>query len=269
MAQDNTPTSPSDQTRRNISDSETESPQLDPAQEMDELAALEAAAAKRRRSQELSAHVANEKQSAHTTQKESNESLRSGFTKLSQIEKLSLAGCIGVVVIAGAVFLKYLHAYPAPSQSNQIASEFALPLQGQLATLSAVETFWRHRVDEDNAPTHEKVLPVAKLSLGSGSGSNGFVRVEFLDSERKIRGDIAVLTIEGGKFKDTGRGEKISADGLSAEVASTVGFPSETLFGSYLIEDEPRWVLRLREGSDYSDGPWTILGMAEMANDKR
>lgn len=239
---------------------------------MNELEALEAAAAQRRRNQTSSlssAPTATAPAAPSPQNQETAPGAKGWLASLNSIEKLSLAGCAAVVLIAGIVFLKYLHAYPWPEEQDAIPAAFEVPVKGQLVTLSAVETYWRNRQEGDNAQSQEKVIPIAKLTLNGDSSAKGFVRVEFLDSDRKIRGDIAVLTVEGGKFQDTSNGEKISADGLQAEVAGTVGFQSETLFGSYLIEDEPSWVLRLREGADYTEGPWSVLGSAEISNEKR
>lgn len=209
------------------------------------------------------------KPSAAAAAPDGSKGFLAALAALGRSEKLSLAGGGVFVLLSGLVFLKYLHAYPEPVRDAEIPARFAAPVAGKLATFAAGEGYWRERTEEDRVQSTERILPVAQLRLDPAASGTGFVRVEFLDSERKIRGDIAVLTVEGGRFKDSGRGEKISADGAEVTVAGTVGFSSETLFRSYVIDTEPRWAIRLREGADYADGPWTVLGSALLADEQR
>lgn len=183
-------------------------------------------------------------------------------------EWAALAG-FGVLALVGAVlFFKFLYAHPAPTQGEGLPDRFSLPLAGPSVRLSGAESGWRARVEGDKARAEEAVLPVISLTLDSSQASSGFVRVEFIDTDDKIRGDIMILAVEGGRFKDGGRGEVIAEGGLRVDLTGTVGFRSHALFSSYLAGQEPRWSVRVKEGPDSSNGPWTELGAALISNTK-
>ena len=182
-------------------------------------------------------------------------------------ERLALAGFAAVVLLAGGLFLKFLYAHPAPIHEDLISTAFPLPLAGEVVKLSGAELGWRDRVDSDKAQAEEVVVPTATLVLEEGA-STGFLRVEFIDPEGKIRGDILTVGMESGRFKDGGRGEVIEEGGRRLRLVGTVGYRSQALFSSYLVGEEPRWSVRLKEGADYSKGPWSSLGAALIPSKK-
>lgn len=181
-------------------------------------------------------------------------------------EWAALGGFGLVTLVAGALFLKFLYGHPAPIQGKGLPATFDLPLAGPGVRLSGAEAAWRERAEGDKAQADEVMVPTLTLTLDQGHASKGFVRVEFVDSDQKIRGDVLTLTVEGGRFQDSGRGEVIEEGGLKARLAGTIGFRSRALFTSYQAGEEPRWSVRLKEGPDYSDGPWTELGAALIPN---
>lgn len=183
-------------------------------------------------------------------------------------ERAALAGFAAVVLLAGGLFLKFLYAHPAPIHEDLISTEFPSPLAGEVVKLSGAELGWRDRVDSDKAQAEEVVVPTALLVLDEGASSTGFLRVEFIDPEGKIRGDILTVGIEGGRFKDGGRGEVIEEGGRRLRLVGTVGYRSQALFSSYLVGEEPRWSVRLKEGADYSKGPWSQFGAALIPSKK-
>jgi len=191
-----------------------------------------------------------------------------GAGRFGPSEWLALAGCAVVAVAGALLFFKFLYAHPAPTRAEKLPLAFAVPLSGGLVTLSGAEVGWRDRVDGDKAQAEEAVVPTAVLELAGGAASSGFVRVEFVDADDKIRGDIMTVAVEGGRFVDGGRGEVVEEGGLRLRLAGTVGFRSQALFGSYLVGDEPRWSVRIKEGGDYSNGPWNPLGAAVIPNKK-
>ena len=188
--------------------------------------------------------------------------------KLGPAEWAALGGFALVTLMAGGLFLKFLYGHPAPIQGKGLSEAFELPMAGPAVRLSAAEAAWRERAEGDKAQADEVVVPTLTLTLDSGHASKGFVRVEFVDSEQKIRGDVLTLTVEGGRFTDSGRGEAIEEGGLKARLTGTVGFRSKALFTSYQAGEEPRWSVRVKEGPDYSNGPWTELGAALIPNTK-
>jgi hypothetical protein len=185
---------------------------------------------------------------------------------LGAAEWAGLAGFGLIGLVAGGLFFKYLYDHRAPLRGPGAPLAFALPLAGEGLRLSGAEAGWRLREEGEKGAAAEVVVPTLRLTLESGHPSQGFVRVEFVDSDDKIRGDVLTLAVEGGRFKDSGRGEVIEEGGLTARLAGTVGFRSRALFTSYLAGDEVRWSVRLKDGPDPADGPWTDLGLAAIPN---
>jgi hypothetical protein len=183
-------------------------------------------------------------------------------------ELLALGGFAILGLISTVWFFRCLFAHPAEIGLPQIAKHFSLPIKGQLATLTEADSGWRHRVETDRVRAEEVVLPTLRVKIDPSRASQGFLRVEFIDTEGKIRGDIATVEFAGGRFKDSGRGEKLSNDGTEITVSGTVGFNSHSLFTVYLGGEETRWSVRLREGADYSNGPWSLMGQAQVSDRK-
>jgi len=184
------------------------------------------------------------------------------------VEWAALAGCALLAVAGGLLFFKFLYAHPAPTQGDGLPSKFSLPLAGPAVRLMGAEAGGRARTESDKAAAAEVILPSVVLALDPGHASSGFVRVEFVDPDDRIRGDIQIVGLEGGRFKDAGRGEVVEDGGLKVRLTGTVGFRSEALYTSYISGEEPRWSVRLKEGPDASDGPWTELGAALISNTK-
>lgn len=185
---------------------------------------------------------------------------------LGAVEWAGLAGFGLVALVTGALFFRYLYAHRAPLRGPGPPAAFAVPLAGPAVRLSGAEAGWRLRAEGDKAAAAEVVVPMLTLTLDGGQPSRGFVRVEFADSEDRIRGDVLTVAIEGGRFTDSGRGEIIEEGGRKARLVGTVGFRSRALFTSYLAGEETRWSVRLKEGPDSADGPWTDLGVALIPN---
>lgn len=184
-------------------------------------------------------------------------------------EWAALGGFGLLALVGGILFVKFLYAHPAPTQGEGLPTAFVLPLSGPMVHLSDAEAGWRERLESDKARAEEVVLPSITLTLDAGHTSTGFIRVEFVDPDDKIRGDILTVGIEGGRFKDSGRGEIIEDGGLKARLTGTFGFRSHALFTSYISGQESRWSVRVKEGVDSSNGPWTILGISLIPHTKQ
>ncbi len=185
---------------------------------------------------------------------------------LGMSEWVALGGFALIVVVSGILFLKYLYAHAAPIQGTRELQVFSLPMAGPAVRLIGAEVAWRDRAEGDVARLTESVIPTIILRLDPNHTSTGFVRVEFVDSEDRIRGDVMIMALEGGRFKEGGRGDVIEEGGLKVQLTGTVGFRTQALFASYLSNEEPRWSVRVKEGPDYADGPWTDLGVASIPN---
>lgn len=184
------------------------------------------------------------------------------------LEWAALGGFALVALIAGILFFKFLYAHPAPTEGPGLPDQFELPLAGASVKLSEAVAGWRERVEGDKSQAEEVIVPTTDLELDPAQASSGFVRVEFVDSDDKIRGDIMIVAIEGGRFKDGGRGEVVEDGGRRLRLVGTIGFRSHALFGTYLAGEAPRWSVRIKEGVDYSKGPWNQLGAARIPNKK-
>ncbi|MFN0125868.1 MAG: hypothetical protein ACKV19_04185 [Verrucomicrobiales bacterium] len=183
-------------------------------------------------------------------------------------EWAALAACGGLAVVGGLLFVKFMYTHPAPFRGADLPMRFNLPLAGPLVRLSGAEAAWRDRQEGDVGRIEEAFVPTLLLTLDPGQTSSGFVRVEFVDSEDRIRGDVMTVAIEGGRFRDDGRGEVVEEGGTRVRLTGTVGFRSEALFASYLSGEEPRWLVRVKAGPDSANGPWTDLGAARIPNRK-
>lgn len=183
-------------------------------------------------------------------------------------EWAALAACAVFAVLGGILFVKFMYTHPAPLRGADLPMRFKLPMVGPLVRLSGAEAAWRDRQEGDIGRIEEAVVPTLLLTLDPGHASSGFVRVEFVDSEDRIRGDVMTVAIEGGRFRSEGRGEVVEEGGTRARLTGTVGFRSPALFASYLSGDEPRWSVRVKSGPDSANGPWTELGAARIANKK-
>ena len=192
-----------------------------------------------------------------------------GEAASGKAERLSL-GLFALLTLAGALlFFKFLYGGKSDSTREVPARSLATPIRGELITLSEVAHYWRSRQTEDRGRSAYAILPEVLLKLDPGASKHGYVRIEFTDSDGALRGDVMSVKFENGKFISSGRAERISADGFEVTLAGTEGFTSSALFQAYLGNQDPRWTLRLQEGSDYSSGPWKPLGFVEIRNEKK
>jgi len=188
--------------------------------------------------------------------------------KMGRVELMALAGFALVALVAAGLFFKYLYDHSQASPTQEQVARFTLPLNGKVATITAATVGWRERTPQDRVRAEETVIPELKLSLDPSSAGTGFIKIEFLDSDQAVRGDVMTLALDNGKLKNSSRGEKISSDGTEATIVGTAGFQSTALFAAYIGGEGDRWQVRLQEGADYSKGPWTTLATVQIENTK-
>jgi hypothetical protein len=118
------------------------------------------------------------------------------------------------------------------------------PIKGEKITIETVETWWREPVREGDDPDvgvviDAKLIPCAKIKLvASGSAS---LQVSFRDGEDKLIGDTMNLTVEDGKFGQSGSDE--------IDVHATSGFRNPARFNAYVNADIAAWSVVIVEDS--------------------
>jgi hypothetical protein len=192
-----------------------------------------------------------------------------GFGRIGKAERISLAVFAALALLGAILFFKFLYGGKSETTREMPARSLATPIQGELITLIEARHHWRDRHPDDPGRSDYGILPELILKAGPAPSKPGYVRVEFIDSEGELRGDVMTVKFENGKFVDSGRSERVSEDGTEVALACTEGFVSSTLFHAYLGNRDPRWALRIQEGADYSNGPWKTLGFVEIRNEKK
>lgn len=188
--------------------------------------------------------------------------------KFGPAELGALGGFAVFGLVACVLFFKYLYKEDRTPKGEKPALSLSTPVNGQIATLTRAESNWRQRKPSDRGRADFTQLPELRLAVDPAQSKDGYLRIEIADSRGELQGDVIMLRLEGGKFKDTGRGEALADGGASVSVAGTEGFASEPALRWYLGNSDPRWTVRIQEGADYSKGPWTTLGYARIANEK-
>jgi hypothetical protein len=196
-------------------------------------------------------------------------SFKNWIARFGRTEWISLGGFLLIAVVAAILFFNFIGGGVTGPGRDRASRSLSLPLKGKIVKLTGVDHHWRDRQPGDHGRSDYLVLPEARLTLDPGSSNNGYVRVEFADPTGRIRGDVVTVKVEGGKFKGSGRGGQVSADGAQVAMVCTEGFESSTIFRAYLGNEEPRWTIRLEEGPDYSKGPWSTLGFVQIRNEKK
>ncbi len=179
--------------------------------------------------------------------------------KLGRPELISLAA-FGLILLVGVVYFRKWIYGAAPESSRVVAVHtLSLPVKGKLVTIKTFSSGWREKKAGKAAGT---VVPFATFTVDAGTVQDGFVRVQFMDSEGEIRGDVATIEFKGGHPKDSGRGEVVNGDEVT--LLGTQGFESTARYLAYRTGTEGVWKIRLQEGADYSKGPWQNLGFVEI-----
>jgi len=118
------------------------------------------------------------------------------------------------------------------------------PIKGEKITIENIETWWREPVRDGDTPDvgvviDAKLIPCAKIKLvASGSTT---LQVSFRDGEDKLIGDTTNLTVEDGKFEQSGSNE--------IDVHATSGFRNPARMNAYVNTDIAAWSVVIVEGN--------------------
>lgn len=157
---------------------------------------------------------------------------------LSKLEKLGVLMLLGLLVAVGVgVYLNTLHRLPSETVKVREAD---FPIKGVRLVVDAAKSYWRAPVESGSSTEVVRrgtvLLPVAELSVGSGSGA---VRVVFRDESRRTVGDSITRAIEG-------RGV--------VKIAATAGFEDIGMYAAYRTAGDKPWTIEVLEGPS-SDAP--------------
>jgi hypothetical protein len=191
--------------------------------------------------------------------------IKSLLAKMGPAEWGSLAALSLILIIGWWGMLHFLNRENRSAKVDTRLRTFSLPITGKLATVRDMQHGWRLRQPGDRAKSHFQMLPYTTVTLDPATKGSGYVRVWFCDGKGATRGDIITLKFTNGAFVDGGRGEKVLSP-QSITVSGTEGYDSLTQHAAYAAGQDSRWWIKLEEGVDYSDGPWSVLGTSDLSN---
>ncbi len=154
------------------------------------------------------------------------------FTNLTMLEKTSMIAIV-VALIATATF-SIIHFNKEIPVGSEIAEKVSLPVEGELLSVSAFETYWREPITQgetiDVVRSGVKLIPTIKIQA---SGKSGAIRVFFRDGEGVLVGDSTTLAI---------------SDNETLTISATDGFTDMSMHASYRTGKTPRWIIQILEG---------------------
>lgn len=179
--------------------------------------------------------VEEEPAQAETTAVEPpSERVRSPFS-LSLIEKL----CILVLfaILSAAAIYSIVHFSNQIELKPLIGDDLDLPVEGKMATVTSVTTFWREPIttgdDRDIVKRDVELIPVIELDLESNSSTSGALRFLFKNDQGELVGDNIT--------------RRIPSSG-SLKVAATDGFNDLGMHAAYRTGNSDRWIVEVLEG---------------------
>ena len=177
-----------------------------------------------------------------------------------------------------ALFIGILYANRPDGRPTTSSAEPTLPLTGQVASLSAVDSGWRSRQPGDlvstvdvTLPTPSRqqsaLLPMVKFTTDPAATKTGFLRFIFLDPDGKISGDVRVVKVNGGVIEPLSSGAIASGPG-TAIVYGSLGFMDRPGFIAYATGSNTRWSVEVSESADYNakEEGWRKLETFDLSN---
>ena len=159
---------------------------------------------------------------------------------LSKVERIGLAGLLGVLLIGGGVvYFKAIHRLPAGA-GRLLENDF--PVKGAHLTIASADTYWRAPITDgayvETVRRGTQLVPVVDLTVKSGPAA---VRVFFRNSDGDVIGDAVTRTIHAG---------------ASLEVAATAGFEDVGMHAAYRTGQSEPWSVQVYEApSEDTPGP--------------
>lgn len=154
------------------------------------------------------------------------------FSKLTLLEKTSMAAIVVALIITAA--LAIIHFNKEIPVRFEISEKVSLPVEGNILSVSAFETYWRKPVTQGENPDIVRrgviLIPTINMQV---SGKSGAIRVFFRDGEGNLVGDSTTLAISGEK---------------SLTISATDGFSDKSMHASYRTGETSRWIIQILEG---------------------
>lgn len=154
------------------------------------------------------------------------------FTKLTKLEKTSMIAIVVALITTAA--LTILHFYKEIPVGSEIAEKISLPVEGEIISVSAFETYWRKPITQGETPDIVRggviLIPTIKIQA---SGKSGAIRVFFRDGEGDFVGDSTTLIISKNE---------------TLTISATDGFTDKSMHASYRTGQTSRWIIQILEG---------------------
>ncbi len=154
------------------------------------------------------------------------------FTNLTMLEKTSMIAIVVALITTAA--LTILHFNKEIPVDTEIAEKISLPVEGEILSISAFETYWRKPITQGEKPDivrgGVKLIPTIKIQA---SGKSGAIRVFFRDGEGDFVGDSTTITISKNE---------------TLTISATDGFTDMSMHASYRTGQTPRWIIQILEG---------------------
>lgn len=188
-----------------------------------------------------------------------------------------IAALVAILALVGG-YAAALHASRPNTTESSADVVPNVPMNGEIATVTKVESGWRARRPSDRVSTIDTILPdisraeptllpEVKFSIDPVKSKEGYLRFIFLDPDGQISGDVLVVKVSHGKLEsESGSAEVISP--TEAAVYCSFGFLDTPSFIAYATNDGPRWHVEISESSDYNSGEsgWKRLGFFEVSS---
>ncbi|MDA7881251.1 hypothetical protein N9A94_03010 [Akkermansiaceae bacterium] len=162
---------------------------------------------------------------------------------LSLIEKISI---LAVFLFLGGVAAWGISIfYKNAPQGELITFDTDFPIQGDTATVTEVETWWRSPIREGERADHGvrlqiNLIPCARIKIKDTQ--NALLWVTFQNGEKDLVGDPINLVISNGTFLSSGSDE--------VEIHATSGFQSASEINAYTNNDIDPWSVVIMEGNN-------------------
>lgn len=157
---------------------------------------------------------------------------RSFNASLTGIEKISLFAIVAALAISAA--LAVMHFSKEIPVDSKISKIVQLPVEGNILTVTAVETYWRKPITQGESADVVRrgaiLVPNIKMTV---SGKSGAIRIFFRDSDGTLVGDSTTLAISGTQ---------------DITISATDGFGDMGMHASYRTGEHPRWMIQAFEG---------------------
>lgn len=188
-----------------------------------------------------------------------------------------VAAVVAILALVGS-YAAALHA-SRPNTTDSAADVVPdVPMRGEIATVSKVESGWRARRPSDRVSTIDTILPdisraeptllpEVKFSIDPAKSKEGFLRFIFLDPAGQISGDVLVVKVSQGKLESAGSSAEVISP-TDGAVYCSFGFLDTPSFIAYATDEGPRWNVEISESADYNSGEsgWKRLGFFEVAS---